>query len=708
MAHSSLFKLPPEIFLEISRKLSLNSVNALAQCCKPTYERINPILYRLDAKSPLRWALYWSCIVGNVSTAAISIASGSPIDQYCDAQLARPWEPTWRDGYSWESSPLDVALRRRHREVVNLLRRNGAKVTNWFTLEDLVVDIQPEDFVGIISQLRSQSYLNGLENLSLYRTVIEQNRVDLLPLCWDTLTRGASLERKEECFRDGLMAAIRIGSLAFVQAVIEIASEASSNHFNRSLQQVWLWSASISTGDGEAVFQYLDETYPFLAQTSNNGLQAWTFCAACRAGNITVANRLLQLGPLTLVSYDSWPLGAAIHAKRLEMVKFLLTRGSPRIRPDFEEQYEAEYEAVRLGSIEILEYLLSQTGDLSTINEDDEAIHAAVEARQTTMLEYMLSKGLRIPESGFKSLFSMESRLPPIEMVNLLLENGADPNLEPAPLAGIIKLVALEDARWANLDHEAALKMMKLLVSYGARFEHAVSDCHAVARSLCSVNESVKQYLFQQQPVLDAVDAELTLILCYSCSKQDAKVVQLVLDRGADATPPNPIHFYGTPLDSVFSSPFRGEDSIDVVKRLVAHGDMSRFTTTCAVFQLCADSTRAPEVQSLRLLLNNDPSSAALGTYHGRTALHAASRAGNALCVKTLLEAGADVEAIETWEGLLPIDEAFQLGGHRMRFSSKQATVIRLLLEYGSPIGRTELRAEHFAAIPELRKYIKR
>lgn len=418
------------------------------------------------------------------------------------------------------------------------------------------------------------------------------------------------------------------------------------------------------------------------------------------------------------------------------MVKFLLTHGSPRTRPPFaDERYDAELEAVGSGSIEILEYLLIQTGELSTINEDDAAMLAAVKGHQTTMLKYLLSKGLTIPVSALTSLFETTLTLPPIEMVSLLLENGADPNakhafLRQTALGSIIRQVARDYDGWASLDHETALEMMKLLVSFGARFEHAVDTPNEVARSLCSTNESTKQYLLQQQPMLDAVDANLNSIIYFACANHELEVVQLLLDRGTDATPANPPAFRGAPLEELFHSLNRREGrSLEIVKLLLAHGDKSRFTTTCAVIELCDDSYRAPDVQCLRLPLDNDPSSAALFTYHGSTALHLASRAGNALCTKMLLDAGADVNAIETDEGLLPIEEAFEAGKQQTddeelspideafevgelttaswRFSGKHATIIKLLLEYGSPIGRTELQAEHFVAIPELRKYIK-
>lgn len=195
MNQSGIFKLPAEVLLEISQKLSLKSLNALCRSCKTTHQRINPILYELDAKSPLRWALYWSCIVGNVSTAAISIASGSPIDQYCDAQLARPWEPTWMDPVFWESSPLDIALRRRHHEVVELLRQNGAKATSWYILEQLIADVQQEEFLTIIAQLRSQPYTHEFEEMSLYSIAVENKRSDLLPYFWNTSTRPERLRQ---------------------------------------------------------------------------------------------------------------------------------------------------------------------------------------------------------------------------------------------------------------------------------------------------------------------------------------------------------------------------------------------------------------------------------------------------------------------------------------------------------------------------------
>lgn len=716
MAHSSLFELPTEILLEISRLLPLKSLNALSQSCKIAHVRINPILYELDARSPLRWALYWSCIVGSVPTATMSIACGSSIDQYCDVRLLRAWEPTCPVGHPWEHSLLDVALRRRHGDVVDLLSKHGAKVTNWFTPRDLIANNQQEDFVKIITQLQAQTDINRSEDMSMCSTAIRANRADLFTLCWDIFAKWASQEGKERCFANALRAAVTVGSLFFVQAVLEIASDLNPDHANRLLLQVWLQSAQTCTRDGEAVFQYLDDAYPFLAEAFSDDPEADIFCMACRVGNIAVADRLLQLGPLIEVDFDAWPLGAAIKAGSLEMVKFLVTHRSPRRRPGSPKRYAAEYEAIHSGSVEILEYLLRQTGDLNTINEDGDAIHAAIRGRQTSMLQYMLSRGLGIPENAFKYLFFSDLSLPSIEMVSLLLEHGADPNFAetgrgPIPLKDIFWLLSESDP-CADTHQEAILQMMQLPVSSGARFEDAISDGYTVARSFCSANDQVKQYLFQQQPILDMLDTESSEILYIACSQRNIKVVQFLLDRGANATQPNRLG--RTPLELTLNEyPRLGSSSIEIAKLLLAYGDRSRFTTTCAVKQICEGSVWAPDVQTLRLLLDNDPSSAALGFHWGSTALHAAARGGNALCAKMMLEAGADVNAVDGY-GQLPIDLAVEASAVIMdtseptTFTSASITMIRLLLEYGSALGRIELEAEHFAAIPELRKYIRR
>lgn len=155
----SILKLPSEILLDICQRSDLKDINALARCCKYTYTAINPILYRLDARSFSPWALYWSCITGAPRTATLSIAAGSSVSQFCDPRLARSREPNWKQyGYS-RPSALDIAIRSDNDELIELLKSHDAKITDWATLDIFIVKGQRQLFTEFLSHLPVSSQI---------------------------------------------------------------------------------------------------------------------------------------------------------------------------------------------------------------------------------------------------------------------------------------------------------------------------------------------------------------------------------------------------------------------------------------------------------------------------------------------------------------------------------------------------------------------
>lgn len=210
--------------------------------------------------------------------------------------------------------------------------------------------------------------------------------------------------------------------------------------------------------------------------------------------------------------------------------------------------------------------------------------------------------------------------------------------------------------------------MLKLLVSHGASFNEVVPYSYQVANVLCTTATPIKQFLLEQQVILNLMESQKQEMLRSACSNHHVELVQYFLDRGASATyeylgrrtglssfeKTSALEFACTQLKKT-----RREERSKVVKLLLAHGGGEGSRTALALAELCEHSDHG-DVQSMRLLLETGHAFVEIDLYDGDTALHRACRSESVTYVKMMLEAGADVHAKDK-SGLLPIDLALRL-----------------------------------------------
>lgn len=120
----SLASLPPELLQMIARAITddrqgrmqpaqtLKNIYALSRTCRATYRHLCWNVYRYDAERGHSFALVWAAVTNNPQTVRLSLAS------------AGNTRATNQHG----QSPLWLAARRGHREVVDILLDHGADI----------------------------------------------------------------------------------------------------------------------------------------------------------------------------------------------------------------------------------------------------------------------------------------------------------------------------------------------------------------------------------------------------------------------------------------------------------------------------------------------------------------------------------------------------------------------------------------------------
>lgn len=128
---SRLQKLPPELLLAVTNQdcLKLKDVSALSRCASFFHYSLNRVLYKRDARSPTRWALLWACATGKLSTARMSIAEGSRINEVVDYRLVQ-WHTGVRHGrmFSPCQTPINAAAPHEQKEIIDLLLGHDVKL----------------------------------------------------------------------------------------------------------------------------------------------------------------------------------------------------------------------------------------------------------------------------------------------------------------------------------------------------------------------------------------------------------------------------------------------------------------------------------------------------------------------------------------------------------------------------------------------------
>ncbi|KAF3389098.1 Ankyrin repeat and KH domain-containing protein mask [Penicillium rolfsii] len=151
---------------------TLKTIYALSRTCRAAYRHLHWILFRYDAARGHSFALVWAAVTNNPRTTRLSLASGG----------------NTRATNQHGQSPLWLAARRGHREVVEILLDHGA-------------DIEIRNSVG----------------LTPLAIAAREGQCEVIKVLLD---RGANLETQTKDHSTPLLWAIRNGAVAAVNILI--------------------------------------------------------------------------------------------------------------------------------------------------------------------------------------------------------------------------------------------------------------------------------------------------------------------------------------------------------------------------------------------------------------------------------------------------------------------------------------------------------
>ncbi|KAJ7241249.1 ankyrin repeat-containing domain protein [Mycena rebaudengoi] len=270
------------------------------------------------------------------------------------------------------------------------------------------------------------------------------------------------------------------------------------------------------------------------------------------------------------------------------------------------------------GHLEMVQLLLKNGADVNAQGGcDGAALQAASAGRKSiTMLDLMYNLGVRVATQGRGSHR---------EIVQLLLENGADVNL----WGGYYETTLQAASQYGRME------IVQSLLVYGADV-NAQGGKYGTALQAASVegHMEVVQLLLENGADVNTQGGRYGTALQATLLKGHVKVVQLLLEHGADANLRRA--YYGNALQS---ASHRGKK--EVVRLLLDHGADVNVRGGNDGTALYAASEQG-HLEIIRLLLEHGANVNAREGDNG-TALHAASAEGHLEIVQLLLEHGADV-----------------------------------------------------------------
>ncbi|CAG8363644.1 unnamed protein product [Penicillium salamii] len=263
-----------------------------------------------------------------------------------------------------------------------------------------------------------------------------------------------------------------------------------------------------------------------------------------------------------------------------------------------------------------------------------------------------------------------------IEISRLLLENGANPNLNPQD-RDMILLRAVEHSN---------IELVKLLLDYGADIEQENNSSTwrstALARVAGTSNTDILRHLLERQPKVDVghIGKDSQSPLHVAAKSGQTMNLRILLQQGSDPNVWSDDDAW-FPLHASF-------ESTEIIKILLAQGcDINATSAWGSILNLAVFHE---QVDSVELLLEQnpkpdleleDPSVAFFDeSDKGVAPLAMACAKNNAKIVRLLIEAGADTHH-RTRFGTLPLDIAV---------ASDAMSALKVLLEYRVSVDHTD------------------
>ena len=429
----------------------------------------------------------------------------------------------------------------------------------------------------------------------------------------------------------------------------------------------------------ELVGTLLDRGTLVDAEIDKNSITA-LHCAAI-GGHVATLRLLLDRG--TLINRpDAWGKTALMMAARKGhqgIVELLLEKGVDVNRQDRYGKTALDIAAVR-DDQRIVELLLDKGADINGQDEFEKtALHSAAQEGHQGIVELLLEKGVDVNRQDRygKTALDIAAVRDDQRIVELLLDKGADINGQDE-----FEKTALHSA--AQEGHQG---IVELLLDKGA-------DTNGQDRfgrtALCTAAyegyRSIVELLLQKGVDVNRQDRYGKTALSIAADRGDQRIVELLLEKGADANRPGEDRkaalyraAYGGHQKIVELLLNKGADANEpgedgkaalyiaaqkgyqeIVKLLLEKGaDVNSRDL------VLPELARRRDARMLRFLLRYGADVDARRRYDGATALHLAAQSGYKTTVQLLIDAGADLEAKQSYKDLqLTASDIAKTEGH--------------------------------------------
>ena len=417
---------------------------------------------------------------------------------------------------------------------------------------------------------------------------------------------------------------------------------------------------------------------------------------AAASGHIPMVKLLLQyVADVNRMRNDRTPLDAAIEAKKLSMIKFLLKAGA---NVNAKGYLTPLMRAVDGGRMDIVRTLLDAGADVNTVTSSGTALCKAASQKNVKIIRMLLDSGANLSApKGHSAPLTKAAWSGDMPSFKMILDAGADMNdpgpfytiLEAAAAGGNLRMIKfilasvaekptqkeLSDALWhaACFGHTDAVKF---LIDQGAWVNirpRWICGCSQREKTALEI-AAYRGHFSTVELLLEAgANAKGGALLSAIKNRWSREIITRMLELGAD---PNGVHVYRTLARGV---QHRRVDE-KILKCLLDHG-LDVNNRSCEGEELTPLTAAAGSGQTnlVKLLLAAGADVNAksnVGFLDIRTPLMVAAESGSAEIVHILLEAGADVNV--SIEGRTALDFAMK---------NKHANVVDLLRGAGASHG---------------------
>ncbi|XP_039432348.1 uncharacterized protein LOC120415041 [Culex pipiens pallens] len=556
-------------------------------------------------------------------------------------------------------TPLHWAVRRKNFELATLLLDKGASVdsaTNvvGFTPLHFAASSGHAELVDLLLERGTNiNIATAEEGWTPLHLAVRKNLGEIVSLLLD---KGADID--SIVASDGgtpLQCAAEMGHLEMAQLLI--GKGADVNIATKDIGRTALhWAAQ--NNYTEIVSLLLQSGANIDSGTLKDGKTALDI--AIENDNSDLVELLLEKGATARAKESGFtPLHDAARIGSFEVVKWLLSKGVDVSSRRNESDSTPLLEACSRGHFNVVELLIDAGAGVNFGISDTSymPMHAAARSNSPEIIKLLEKYGANVnctTTDGRTPLYEASSNLA-ANAVNMLLNLGADANLfEITEGHTPLHRVAIKKHDDA-VSRKDALEIARALLNHGASYLPIRSGLNPLHAAATGGSEEILELLLEQGSGIDinsycqAITKNYAATpLCQACANGNLKAAQVLLKQGAN------MHLAATIASNVALKPIHWaarSDSADIIQLLAAHGADINSTTTdngrTPLYFACVYNAK----QALRVLLDmgaNTDLCTTNGEWQGWKPLHRAAQRGLLEVVEILINHGASIDPTES------------------------------------------------------------